>query len=218
MLGADGKDIITYPKPNVGKKLQRLMAPATSDEFNGKRLGLQWQWNHNPDNEKWSLTERPGYMRLKASQAKNLVEARNTLTQRVQGPSSEGSIEMEVTGMKDGNTAGFGVFQLPYAYVAVQQEGNDRKIVMCNNGEIVETIDHFNGDKLWIRARATDRSFSARFYYSLDGKEFYPIGNELRMGLGLLWTGNRFALLNFSTKKSGVGGYADFNWFRFSGK
>lgn len=217
MLGTDGKDVITYPKPNVGKTYP-VMVPATSDEFKGKKLGLQWQWNHNPDDTKWTLTERPGYMRLKASQAKSLKEARNTLTQRVQGPSSEGSVLVDITGLEDGNVAGFGVFQFPYAYVAVQQEGDDRKIVMCNDGEIVETVDALKGNKIWIRARVMDKDFTARFYYSLDGKTYSPIGNELKMGLGLDWTANRFALFNYSTKANGVGGYADFDWFHFTGK
>lgn len=217
MLGTDGRDVITYPKPNVGKTYP-VMVPATSDEFKGKKLGLQWQWNHNPDDTKWTLTERPGYMRLKASQAKSLKEARNTLTQRVQGPSSEGSVLVDITGLKDGNVAGFGVFQFPYAYVAVQQEGDDRKIVMCNDGEIVETVDALKGNKIWIRARVMDKDFTARFYYSLDGKTYSPIGNELKMGLGLDWTANRFALFNYSTKANGVGGYADFDWFHFTGK
>lgn len=217
MLGTDGKDVITYPKPNVGKTYP-VMVPATSDEFKGKKLGLQWQWNHNPDDTKWTLTERPGYMRLKASQAKSLKEARNTLTQRVQGPSSEGSVLVDITGLKDGNVPGFGVFQFPYAYVAVQQEGDDRKIVMCNDGEIVETVDALKGNKIWIRARVMDKDFTARFYYSLDGKTYSPIGNELKMGLGLDWTANRFALFNYSTKANGVGGYADFDWFHFTGK
>ena len=217
MLGTEGKDVITYPKPNVGKTYP-VMVPATSDEFKGKKLGLQWQWNHNPDDTKWTLTERPGYMRLKASQAKSLKEARNTLTQRVQGPSSEGSVLVDITSLKDGNVAGFGVFQFPYAYVAVQQEGDDRKIVMCNDGEIVETIDALKGNKIWIRARVMDKDFTARFYYSLDGETYSPIGNELKMGLGLDWTANRFALFNYSTKANGVGGYADFDWFHFTGK
>ncbi|WP_293709850.1 glycoside hydrolase 43 family protein [uncultured Parabacteroides sp.] len=217
MLGTEGKDVITYPKPNVGKTYP-VMVPETSDEFKGKKLGLQWQWNHNPDDMKWTLTERPGYMRLKASQAKNLKEARNTLTQRVQGPSSEGSVLVDITGLKDGNVAGFGVFQFPYAYVAVQQEGDDRKIVMCNDGEIVETVDALKGNKIWIRARVMDKDFTARFYYSLDGEIYSPIGNELKMGLGLDWTANRFALFNYSTKTNGVGGYADFDWFHFIGK
>lgn len=218
MLGDNGKDVITYPKPDVGKKQQPLSAPATSDEFKSKKLGLQWQWNHNPDPQKWTLTERPGYMRLKASLATNLKEARNTLTQRVQGPSCEGTVEMDVTNLREGNVAGFGIFQFPYAYVAVQQEGNTREIIMCNNDQTEEVIENFKGDKLWIRSRVTDKTFTAQFYYSLDGREFHPIGDELKMGLGLPWTANRFALFNFSTKEMGLDGYADFNWFRFTGK
>jgi len=147
-----------------------------------------------------------------------LKDARNTLTQRVQGPSCEGSVEMEVTGLKDGNIAGFGIFEFPYAYVAIRQESGRRKIVMCNDGKDIETVEHFNGDKLWIRVRATDKDFKALFYYSLDGVNYKRIGNELQMGLGLPWTANRFALFNFNTTPQGNNGYADFNWFRFTNK
>lgn len=216
--GVNGKDAITYQKPNVGKNY-KIKAPATTDEFNGKKLGLQWQWNHNPDNTKWSLKERGGYMRLKASLATDLKTARNTLTQRVQGPSSEGTVEIDVSNLKDGNVAGFGIFEFPYAYVAVQQEGTTRKVVMCNDGNIIETpIENLRQDKVWIRARVTDKDFTARFYYSLNGKTFYPVGNVLKMDLGLPWTANRFALFNFTTKETGVDGAADFNWFRFHAK
>lgn len=217
MLGADGKDVITYRKPAVGKT-SKVKSPATTDEFNTRTLGLQWQWNHNPDNTKWTLDERKGYMRLKASVAKNLKEARNTLTQRVQGPSSEGTVELDVTGLKDGNVAGFGVFEFPYAYVAVSQEQGARKIIMCNDDKVIETVEHFTGDKIWIRSRVTDKDFTARFYYSLDGVNFRPIGNTLKMDLGLPWTANRFALFNFTTSAQGVDGCADFNWFRFTNK
>lgn len=217
MLGSGGKDVITYTKPEVGKKYPNNQ-PLTSDEFNSSTLGLQWQWNHNPDNTKWSLKERKGYMRLKSSYAETLESARNTLTQRVQGPSSEATVEMDVSGLKDGNIAGFGVFQFPYAYVAVQNEGGVNNIVMCNNGNNVQTIPNFTSNKLWVRVRVNDKDFVAKFYYSTDGKNYFVIGTDLKMGLGLDWTANRFALLNFSTKESGIGGYADFNWFRFTNK
>lgn len=218
MLGANARDAIIYSKPNVGKN-HKIKAPATTDEFNNRRLGLQWQWNHNPDNEKWSLTEKTGYLRLKASRATDLKSARNTLTQRVQGPNSTGTVEIDVSGLKDGNIAGFGIFQFPYAYVAVQQEKGERKVVMCNDGKIIETaIEDLEQDKIWIRARATDKDFTAHFYYSLDGANFIPIGNTLTMDLGLCFTGNRFALFNFSTTEEGINGQADFNWFRFYGK
>lgn len=71
---------------------------------------------------------------------------------------------------------------------------------------------------MWVRARVMDVNFRATFYYSLDGKTFIPIGNDLNMGLGLVWTANRFALFNFTRDKAGEDGYADFNWFRFTNK
>lgn len=217
MLGSGNKDVITYKKPNVGK-VYPIKSPATTDEFTKQKLGLQWQWNHNPDNEKWSLTERKGHMRLKASYADSLKVARNTLTQRVQGPNSEGSVEIDLTGLKDGNVAGFGVFQFPYAFVAVEQTNGQRRIIMNNNDKIIEQIDNFKGDKIWVRARVTDRDFIAKFYYSTDGENFFVIGNDLKMQLELYWTANRFALFNYSKTRTGVDGYADFNWFRFTNK
>ncbi len=158
-------------------------------------------------------------MRLKASLATDLKNARNTLTQRVQGPNSEGTVEVDISNLKEGNVAGFGVFEFPYAYVAVRQEGGNRKVVMCNDGKIIETaVENLRQDKIWIRARVTDKDFTARLYYSLDGVNFSPVGNVLKMELGLPWTANRFALFNFSTAEEGVDGAADFNWFRFHGK
>ncbi len=217
MLGSNGKDVITYSKPEVGK-IHKIVSPATTDEFNSSKLGLQWQWNHNPDNAAWSLNEHKGHMRLKALPASSLKTARNTLTQRVQGPCSEGTVEMDVSGLKSGNVAGFGIFEFPYAFVGVKQSDDSKKIIMCNDGEIVESIEDFKGDKLWIRTRVTDVNFRATFFYSLDGKTFHPIGNALEMGLGLVWTANRFALFNFSETEEGKGGCADFNWFRFTNK
>lgn len=217
MLGVDGKDAIVYQKPNVGKTYS-IKSPATTDEFSGKELGLQWQWNHNPDNCKWSLAERKGYMRLKASLAKDLTNARNTLTQRVQGPLSTGTVEMDASRMKDGNVAGFGVFQKPYIYLAVRQRNGVRKLVLCNNGTDETILENVKQDKFWFRARVTDKDFTVRMYYSLDGVEFIPVGDAFKMKLGYPWTANRFALLNFSETEEGVDGVADFNWFRFVNK
>lgn len=166
----------------------------------------------------WSLTERKGFMRLKAMRADSLLNARNTLTQRVQGPSSTGTVVMDVRGMKDGNIAGFGIWEMPYAYVGIHQNKGKRSIVMCNHGQIIEEIENFTGERIWIRARATDRNFKANLYYSLDGESYHLIGNDLYMKNGLRWTGNRFALFNYSTTEEGIGGYVDFDWFHFIGK
>lgn len=217
MLGADGKDAIVYDKPATGKKVKPHTV-ATTDEFNTARLGLQWQWNHNPDPSRWSLAARKGYMRLTASKADDIKNARNTLTQRVQGPLSTATTEMDLAGLRDGNVAGMGIFEFPYAYIAVEQRDGARRLVMCNDGKEIDAFPLPAGQQtLWIRVFATDRDFKANFFYSLDGSTFHPFGNVLQMGLGLPWTANRFALFNFSTTEQGVGGWADFNWFRMAG-
>jgi beta-xylosidase len=211
MIGENGKGVITFKKPVAGD--MPITVPASSDEFNSPVLGLQWQWNHNPDNNRWSLTERPGYLRLKAGYADKLRNARNTLTQRVEGPYSEGVAEIDVSGMKDGDVAGLGVFQFPYAYLAIQQTGNARKIIMVNNDSTIAAVP-FKGSKIWFKACVKEEGFIATFAYSTDGRIFHPLGNQLKMGLGLDWTANRFALFNFNTREDRDGGYADINWFR----
>ncbi|HEX5152958.1 MAG TPA: glycoside hydrolase 43 family protein [Parafilimonas sp.] len=218
MIGdnGNGKGVLNYRKPVISNT-NTIKIPATTDEFDTPELGLQWQWNHNPDNSKWSLVERKGYMRLHASLANDLTTARNTLTQRVQGPYSEATVEMDVAGLKDGDVAGFGIFQSPYAYIGIRKQGKENSLVMVNNGIVADSIMHFTPKKIWLKATATDKGFEGKFFYSTDGKTFIPFGNILKMALGYDWTANRFALLNFSTTTNGINGYADFNWFRFNG-
>ena len=61
-----GEPVLTFRMPDVGPS-----APAAvmqmSDEFNGPALGLQWQWQANPQAAWWSLAARPGALRLTAA-------------------------------------------------------------------------------------------------------------------------------------------------------
>jgi len=76
---APGQVPTTAPMPIVGTPAYSV---PTSDDFSSPTLGLQWQWNHNPDNTRWSLTERPGFLRLHPTGATNFWYARNTLIQK----------------------------------------------------------------------------------------------------------------------------------------
>jgi beta-xylosidase len=219
MLGKDGegKGVITGKKPEVGA-VYPITAPATTDEFDSTTLGLQWQWNHNPDDANWSLAERPGYLRLKAGKSGSLSNARNTLTQRLQGPQCEGTAELDVRGLKDGNYAGLSVFGVSgFAFIAVKQAGGQRSLDMVNNGRTVASIPNFTGDTVWFKSVASYSPSQAAFAYSTDGKTFTPLGDKMGMGVHG-WTGNRFALFNYSISDAGVGGVADFNGFQFSMK
>ncbi|MEP6844584.1 MAG: glycoside hydrolase 43 family protein, partial [Panacibacter sp.] len=217
MIGVNSKAVVTYKKPNVGKAYPIKDFP-TSDEFNNTTPGMQWGWNHNPDSAKWSLTKRPGYLRLiTAKVVTNLTEARNTLTQRPfakhdQNIPTTGTIKIDVVQMKDGDVAGLGMFQDPYAFVAVKQIHNTRYIVMVNNGSTIDSVACTLPD-VYLRCIASNATSNTSFAYSLDNKNWKPLGNTLHMHFNLkIFTGNKFALFNYATKQTG--GYADVDWFR----
>lgn len=215
MIGKDGKALVTYKKPDVGANNPVKILP-TSDEFNNPVLGMQWQWNHNPENSNWSLTERKGYLRLKTVKVVNdLKSARNTLTQRMFGPFSTATIEIDLKNMKDGDVAGLAVFQDPYAYIGIKMEGTSRKLVMYNSGKIIDSIPDLKSDSIWLMAHAVTITDKASFYYSIDNKTFTKFGNDLSMRYRLtVFTGNKFCIFNYPTKNTG--GFVDVNWFHMA--
>jgi beta-xylosidase len=231
MVGVDGKAVVICKKPNVGKTYPTEVLP-TSDEFAEKKLGLQWGWNHNPDSAKWSLTENPGYLRLRTAKVvDSLPNARNTLTQRMFAYYSDtlasiATIKMDFGKMKDGDIAGLAIFQDPYAYIGIRKRNGKNFIVMVNNGATIDSTA-VKGSTIYLRAsaiygsgaahyfdgKATPGTGTASFLYSLDNQSFVKIGNELEMRFNLkIFTGNKFCLFNYATRE--LGGYVDFDWFR----
>ncbi len=217
MVGIDGKGVITHKKPDVGKDYPIYILP-TSDEFESNELEMQWGWNHNPEPNYWSLTQRPGYMRLKTGKVvSNLREARNTLTQRPfanydQTIPTIGIIKLEVDHMKEGDIAGLAVFQEPYAYIAVKQINGSKQLIMVNNGETIASVP-IKAKTIYLKTIASNKTRKATFEYSFDSIIFKSLGNELEMRFSLnVFTGNKFCLFNYATLETG--GYVDFDWFR----
>lgn len=194
-----------------------------SDEFDRtpgeKPLPLCWQWNHNPDNRFWSLTDRPGFLRLTAGRVdSDPLQARNTLTQRTFGPECVASVFVDVTNMKNGDFSGMIALQKKYAFVGVKMEDSRRSVVMRNaeTGEPVEIESvplEQTGVYLKIECDFNDRTDKAYGYYSLDGENWTAIGDTLQMAYTLPhFMGYRFGLIHFATKETG--GYADFDYYR----
>lgn len=198
-------------------------ALTTSDEnaWNGSSLGLSWQWNHNPDNRFWSLTDRPGHLRLTTgSIASGILHARNTLTQRTCGPASAAAISLDVSGMKDGDVAGLSAYQQKYGYVGVEMADGARRLVMRRadrHGDVAFTSAPvpLTAETVLLRVDVDfrDAADRASFAYSLDGAAWTPIGDDLAMEYSLdHFTGYRFAVFCYAT--AATGGHVDVDWFR----
>ena len=217
MLGVNGKGVVTYKKPNVGREYPIKVLP-TSDEFDSTKLGMQWGWNHNPDSTKWSLTQNPGHLRLSTGKVvSNLRDARNTLTQRIfayysRTVATTGTIKINVDNMRDGDVAGLAVFQDPYAFIGIKKMNGRKYVVMVNNGKSIDSAA-VNTSTVYLRVYANYGASRASFAYSLDNGSFTKLGNELSMRFNLsIFTGNKFCLFNYGTISTG--GFVDFDWFR----
>jgi len=201
-----------------------------SDEFDysSNKLHLAWQWNHNPDNANWSLTARPGYLRLTTGRVdKTIYHARNTLTQRTRESGSTAEIALETTNMKDGDIAGLVVLQAICGFVGIEQTGAEKNIVMYTGdndsnayrqGNAIvkkEATVPFTGDKIYLRAVGTfsNNSSTAVFSYRTDESQSWTnIGTTVRPTFSLQhFTGVRFGLFNYATKEAG--GYVDFDYY-----
>lgn len=193
-----------------------------SDEFDwDSDLPLVWQWNHNPDNDYWSVTDRLGYLRLTNGRIDTDFEnTRNTLTQRTFGPECSGTIAMDISNMNDGDVAGLGALCEDYGFVGVKISGTSKSVVMVNGSSDdpveVESIP-LTQDNIYLKIACDfrNRTDKAYFYYSLNETSWNRIGNTLQMSYTLThFMGYRFALFNYATESTG--GYVDFDYFRIN--
>lgn len=218
MLGLEGnlgRAPRTWMKPNIpGSVADASQAKAPyerSENFNGKALGRVWQWNHNPDDTKWSL--KNGRLRLLSMPAEQLMWARNSLTQRVIGPTSITTVELYTKGLKDGDVAGLGNINVPCSWIGIVKDGRQLTL-RCFEQATNDTIDTpFNGDKIFLRMVGDYDHDRAHYEYSLNGTDFKQLGREMPLSYQLIsFQGSRHALFTFN-HKGAKGGYAEFDNF-----
>jgi len=222
MLGLEGnlgRAPRTWFKPNVPfvAVAQQQTVPHApyqrSEDFNGKTLGRVWQWNHNPDDSKWALKD--GRLRLQSMPAEQLMWARNSLTQRVIGPTSIATVELYAKGLKDGDVAGLGNINVPCSWIGVVKDGNKltlRCFEQAINDTISVPIDLADG-KIWLRMIGDYDKDSAQYAYSTDGNSYQPLGRKMPLSYQLIsFQGSRHALFCFNHKDK-KGGYAEFDNF-----
>jgi len=239
MLGLEGnlgRAPRTWLKPNISRNVESGMwneitphAPyVRSDDFeyspstlhpphSSKALKPIWQWNHNPDDSKWSL--KNGRLRLQSMPAEQLMWARNTLTQRVIGPKSITTVELYTKGMKDGDVAGLGNINVPCSWIGIVKDGNSLTL-RCFEQATNDTVDISPSSfllppssKIYLRMVGDYDNNQAQYAYSTDGVTFQTLGRMMPLSYQLIsFQGSRHALFAFNVKGKN-GGYAEFDNF-----
>ena len=216
----------TWIKPNTGFTQEPKPTYVWDENFDRGTLDPHWQWNHVPDDTKWSLTEKPGVLRLHSLPAANFYNARNSVCRRPPGPESITTVELDATGMTAGDTAGLGLVSSPYAWIGIVKSAGGTQLQMLtgtgggrgrqggaassqtNSPTISPTTPP---QHLWLRVHCNFDTDDAIFSWSADGKPFTPLGAPFKMIFQLTtFQGVRPALFHYNTSGQ-PGGYVDFD-------
>jgi len=216
IIGAVGDDGIGRMVWSARKPVAntRIVTPQTSDEFNGSKLGVQWEWNYQPRADKWSLTERPGFLRLhafKPLERDNPKKIGNILTQRVLRTSTNVvTVALELSSMSDGQVAGLCHFSRDWSMIGVRRENGAVTLESARNQRITRGPG-ITTPKLWLRS-TWGLDGKCRYAYSTNGTEFIPFGETHAFGWAD-YRGERIGL--FTYNNDAESGYVDIDSFTY---
>ena len=214
-----GEVIWEHKKPILGFP---ITAPATDDNFDKPELGLQWFWRYNPIPDRWSLIERPGFLRLKScvplpeNEPNSIRKVHNVIGQRVMGRYKNiATAKLDVSGMANGQEAGLHVSSDKNNIIGIKKSisGKKQLFFKCDSAAksaitIIDGIE-LKQSKLWLQTKIENGL--ATFNYSLDGHKFSQFGTQVQ----LFFTGFTANEIGFYSINSKEKGYVDIDWFRY---
>ncbi|HSD45361.1 MAG TPA: hypothetical protein VLB87_02020 [Pyrinomonadaceae bacterium] len=210
----------------------KVQAAQTNDEFNERKLGLQWQWHANPADSWFSFAERRGQLSLTAvpmpANAKNLWAVPNLLLQKLPAPSFTVTTLIDASHLRAGERSGLLIMGRDYSYVAVVKTQNGTRLVhvVCHdalNGTAeneASSVD-LKSRRVYLRVSVVSSAGDVicGFSYSLDGRRFQSAGDTFVAQPGM-WIGAKVGLFAIGSEDAvsrgavTTPGHADYDWFR----
>ncbi|MBB2147703.1 family 43 glycosylhydrolase [Pedobacter sp. LMG 31462] len=237
-LDAEGKGIgtpvIQYKKPAVAK-IYPINTPAESDEFNDHRMGLQWQWQANPEATWAIMNPGKGNLRLFTQSApedmNSYWEVPNLLLQKFPAEEFMATAKMKFSpNLKlEEEKAGLIVMGRSYANLALRSKNGqvslvystcvgaakgkkEQEISLTDWKEIKQNGTHAQPEEVYLRVKV-GKGAVCTFSYSVDGLNFKSLPETFQAEEGQ-WIGAKMGLFAVKKGKSNDSGYADFDWFR----
>jgi len=211
-----GKMVWEMKKPITGSS---ITLPQGSDDFSEKTLDPQWIWNHQPRAEKWSLTERSGFLRLHAFKAagNGFFKTGIVICQRhLRSGKTVITALLDLAGMAEGQEGGLARFNggRNFATLGIVRAAGKRVLKYTEDGKLQEDPDLELPAKttaIWLRTIATSDDL-ATFAYSLDGKSYSPFGRIYKLRGGN-YRGDRIGIYTFNM--AGESGQLDVDSFDY---
>lgn len=227
-----GDPVIRYRKPKTDKTYP-IETPVESDEFDTRKLGLQWEWHANYQ-DVFGFTTNMGYVRIYGHELsphfKNFWEVPNLLMQKFPAEEFTATAKLKVSAKDDGQLSGLIVMGWDYSWIGVEKQGEKflLKQAICKDAEqgnleqvstlaVLEPSKKFEAGlfpnferKIYIRVRVGKEAY-CRFSYSLDGKKFTEAGTLFKARQGK-WIGAKVGMFSV-TPHGKERGWVDVDWF-----
>ncbi|HYX08262.1 MAG TPA: glycoside hydrolase, partial [Bacteroidales bacterium] len=216
-----GEPVSSYSKPEVGKQYS-IAVPQTSDEFDSNKLGLQWQWHANPQQQWYSLTKNPGSLRLytvqNITQNGNLWFVPNLLLQKFPAPAFAVTTKITFQPKQLNEMTGLVIMGKKWAFLGMKQTDAGLQLGMYTGtyfegSDQTELLDSvmLDGATCYLRVHVNDQALCS-FYYSTDNKEFHLLGPVFTATQGV-WIGAKVGLFSLDPNMNAKNGFADVDWF-----
>ena len=227
-----GDPVSRYRKPKTDKTYP-IETPVESDEFDTRKLGLQWEWHANYQ-DVFGFTTNMGYARIYghelSSHFKNFWEVPNLLMQKFPAEEFTATAKLKVSAKDDGQLSGLIVMGWDYSWIGVEKQGEKflLKQAICKDAEqgnleqvstlaVLEPSKKFEAGlfpnferEIYIRVRVGKEAY-CRFSYSLDGKKFTEAGTLFKARQGK-WIGAKVGMFSV-TPHGKERGWVDVDWF-----
>lgn len=228
-----GDPVSRYRKPKTDKTYP-IETPVESDEFDTRKLGLQWEWHANYQ-DVFGFTTNMGYARIYGHELsphfKNFWEVSNLLMQKFPAEEFTATAKLKVSAKDDGQLSGLIIMGLDYSWIGVEKQGEKflLKQAVCKDAEqgnleqvstlaVLEPSRKFEAGlfpnyerEIYIRVHVGKGAY-CRFSYSLDGKKFTEAGTLFKARQGK-WIGAKVGMFSV-TPHGKERGWVDVDWFR----
>lgn len=228
-----GDPVSRYRKPKTDKTYP-IETPVESDEFDTRKLGLQWEWHANYQ-DVFGFTTNMGYARIYGHELsphfKNFWEVPNLLMQKFPAEEFTATAKLKVSAKDDGQLSGLIIMGWDYSWIGVEKQGEKflLKQAVCKDAEqgnleqvstlaVLEPSRKFEAGlfpnyerEIYIRVHVGKGAY-CRFSYSLDGKKFTEAGTLFKARQGK-WIGAKVGMFSV-TPHGKERGWVDVDWFR----
>lgn len=220
-----GQPVLKYKKPVIAKVFP-MVSPPESDEFDGTTLGLQWQWQANP-NGIWHSLTNTGHLRLYSNKipenAVNLWEVPNVLMQKFPAEEFQVVTKLQFSPNEklENEKTGLAVMGRNYASLYLKSKKNGGASLVfgiCEKAyehspEMLTEISEIDPLNPVFLKLIVKKGGICTYSYSLDGINFTKIDRQFQAVEGQ-WIGAKMGIFCIRETQINDSGYTDFDWFR----